>query len=239
METQTTAPTPAAPAADQYTKVSAEWPGAFQLYKYAKSATLVNWRPYLALVVLSIVLAAIPNQFAKNESLSALTIILSLVSLAVSVYLSIALVIVELKDVAREKISFGESLSQSGQYFVSMFVATILAGLLIALSIILLFIPFFFVRPRLALFQYHLVDKNLGPLDAIKASWENTRGHSSKVWGIIGVSILFALITITIIGIPVALYLIFMYGTALTLLYRWIENGRSAAKPASPIEANL
>lgn len=60
-----------------------------------------------------------------------------------------------------------------------------------------------------------------GVLDAYKASWAATRGHAMKVWGIAGVNCLMLLPVITIIGIPVSLYLLFMYSAANAVLYAY------------------
>jgi membrane-anchored glycerophosphoryl diester phosphodiesterase (GDPDase) len=106
----------------------------------------------------------------------------------------------------------------------------LLLWVVLSLSLLLFVIPFFFVLPRLVLSPYYLVNQNLGPIAALKASWEKTKGHSGKVWGIIGVNILFVLLCVTIIGIPVALYLLFMYASASPVLYYWIN--RQSTQPA-------
>jgi hypothetical protein len=59
-------------------------------------------------------------------------------------------------------------------------------------------------------------------LDSIRASWDKTNGHVGKVYGIVGVNILMALLVITIIGIPVAIYLLVAYSAAFAYLYRYI-----------------
>lgn len=231
------APTQTAATSAQYDSVPATWPGAFNLYKYAKSATLVNWQPYLVVTAIGIVLSGISNQFTKEDTLTTAAIVVSLVSVLVSIFLTVTSTIIELKDVKREKIDFMSSISQSTSYFVKMLLASIVVIALLFGSLLLLIVPFFFVMPRVILFPYYLVDKNLGALDSVKASWEKTKGHVGKVWGIIGVNVLFALLMITIIGIPFALYLLFMYSTASALLYKWIEKNLApvAAQNAGPI----
>lgn len=204
-----------------------------QLYKYAKSATLVNWQTLLALAIISMVVGAVFNNIGNQNPGSAVAILASIVSFVISIYFTVATTIAELRSVDRQKVSFTESLSQSGSYFFSMLLASLFVIVLLVGSLMLLIVPFFFVLPRITLFPYYLVEKKLGPIESVKASWEGTKGQSGKVWGIIGVNILFALLIITIIGIPFALYFLFMYSTALPLLYRWLGK-TTASSPVQP-----
>ncbi len=105
-----------------------------------------------------------------------------------------------------------------------MFLLGIVSGLVLVASFIALIIPFFIVAPRIALSPYFLIDKNMGPIEALKASWAITQGHAGKVWGIIGANIAFALLILTLIGIPVAIYLLFMYSAALAVLYEFLNK---------------
>lgn len=97
----------------------------------------------------------------------------------------------------------------------------IIGNLLIGL---ILLIPFAIVAPKLSLSLMYAVDKDMTFQEALATSWKNTRGHFGKIYGIIGVSMLIGLIAITIIGIPVAIYLGIMYGAAMSILYIFIDN---------------
>jgi uncharacterized membrane protein len=127
-----------------------------------------------------------------------------------------------------EQISFMDSISGGAKHYVNGFIATIVSAVLIGLSFLALVIPFFFVLPRLTLVFYFLVDQNLGPMEAIKASWEQTKGHSGKVWGLIGVTVLFGILIFVLVGI----YLTFVYQTVFALLYLHIAGKLAAEKPA-------
>ncbi len=106
----------------------------------------------------------------------------------------------------------------------------LLSTLIAALSFALLIIPFFIVAPRIFLAALYLIDKNMGPVESIKASWNDTRGHLGKIYGIFGVLILMALPIFTLIGIPVSLYLFFMYQASSAILYLYIQK-----LPQSPV----
>jgi hypothetical protein len=122
-----------------------------------------------------------------------------------------------------KKVSLSEAMSAAKPFIVPMFAAIVLLYIILAISFILLIVPFFFVLPRLTLRPYFLVDRKLGPIDALKASWAETNGHAGKVWGIIGVNIVFGLLAVTIIGIPFSIYFVFMYSSATVLLYNYIK----------------
>ncbi|MGB4800522.1 MAG: hypothetical protein WBP03_03335 [Candidatus Saccharimonadales bacterium] len=213
-----------------YTELPKEWPGARTAYKYSKAATLVNWQTYLYVFLITLAFSAVFYKLGGNDSTQGRYVLAQIGSMLVSTFLGVSITVIELKNVARKKIDLDGALSMGGRYFVQTFLAGIATLFILIVSFLLLIVPFFFVAPRLVLYPYFIVDKNLGALEALRASWESTRGHVSKVWGIIGMTILYALIMISIIGIPVALYMLFMYSSATALLYRWIT--RSSTKNA-------
>jgi uncharacterized membrane protein len=59
--------------------------------------------------------------------------------------------------------------------------------------LLLLIIPGIFFGIRLKYATYLVIDKNLGPLEAIKGSWKITRGN---VWNLFFLSILLGLINL-------------------------------------------
>jgi hypothetical protein len=80
---------------------------------------------------------------------------------------------------------------------------------------------------------FYVVDKGMGPIEAIKASWADSKGYSAKVWGAIAVSILFAVLCLLIVGI----YLLFMYQTVFALLYLYIGGKKVVAPTTSPADS--
>jgi uncharacterized membrane protein len=72
-------------------------------------------------------------------------------------------------------------------------IASILNGLIVVGGLILLVIPGIFFAIRLQYTSYLIVDKNLGPIEAIKASWNITRGN---VWNLFFFGILICLINV-------------------------------------------
>jgi uncharacterized membrane protein len=96
------------------------------------------------------------------------------------------------------------------------------------LSVALFVIPAFFIIPRVYLSIYFVIDKEMGPIEAVKSSWEATRGHVGKIYGILGVNILIILPIITLIGIIATVYFGFMYFAASAVLYNYITTSKKS-----------
>jgi len=150
----------------------------------------------------------------------------------IGIWLSAAIAYGIVVSVKRQKLSVSESLREGGAIFLPFLGLSLLTGLIAIASFLLFIVPAFFVIPRLALAQYFLIEGKLGVGDAISASWNATRGHVGKVWGIFGVNLLFGLLFLTFIGIPFALYFIVMYQAAFMVLYMYIKRSPAASDAA-------
>ena len=219
----------------QYDKVPAEWPGASKLFKYAKSATLTNWVLYLIVSVVGGILSSV----ITNDRDASISILVgaNLVALLVSTFVAACTTNIELKNVLHEKTDFNRVLSAAANRYLGFLGMTIMLYVLLTLCALAFLVPLFIVGPRVSLAQYFYFDQNLSPMEAIKASWEATSGNVGKVWGIIGMCLLYALIAVTIIGIPVAIYLLFMFSSAPALLYMWLKPGKQTGPvaPSAPV----
>jgi len=213
------------------------WPGAFGLYKHARQAMRLNIGTYMAVFLLSLVVGAIPNTVNQK---SPAYFLLNIASNIVAVWFGAAIIIIVLRSVKGHKISVNDSLQQGIALFGKYFLQSLLMGLIAIGSILCLIVPAFFILPRLALAQYYLFDQNMGIVESIKASWEATRGHVGKVWGIFGVNFGIVLLMLTIIGIPIAFYFLIMYTAADAILYFWlVKHGKdtsvTAQVPSAPV----
>ncbi len=205
------------------------WPGAFGAYKYSKSAVRLN----IGTLIIIWLAVAIVNGLSEKVFGQAG----SLVSLLVSGLATAAYVLTFIAGVRGQKLSIGDALSKALPLWLKMIGLLIVIGVSLFVSFLLLVIPFFIVLPRLSLAHYFLVDKNLGVMEAYKASWAATKGYSGKVWGIIGATILMALLMITIIGIPFSIYFLIMYSGAYAVLYEFLNKSKPAAAAPATAEA--
>lgn len=219
---------PPPPEQDSYDKSgtnsvpTGEWPGAFGLYKYSKQAIKNNLGTVLTLILAYIGLSLVLSFF---DTLG------QIVGYIMAILFEVTLIVIYLATSRGQKISLGQSLKSSKpMLLLKYFINSIAVGLALLVSLVLFVVPFFFVLPRVVLAPYFLIDKGMGPFKAISTSWSTTKGHSGKIWGIIGATIVMALPMITIIGIPVAIYFLFMYQAATSLAYLYItkQSGSSA-----------
>ena len=235
-----------APAVQAGETVPGAWPGAFGLYKFSKRAVLNNWQTLLAIILLSFVASFVISMIGGIGSTvdpdtnmvqyGAMYYVMQLVNFLVAIALSVATTVAELRSVDGKKLSLSESFAPTGKFFVRLLLQMLLIGLIAIVSFVLLIVPFFIVMPRLVLAPYFMIDKDMGVMDSIKASWEQTKGNVGKVYGIFGATLLMMLLMITIIGIPFALYFLFMYSLAFVVLYRWVGRNQAQA-PAGPVAA--
>jgi hypothetical protein len=219
---------PAAPAEAALQPVPDTWPGFMGAYKYSKEAVKFNLGTVVILFLISTFAGIIPGLFDQNAG--------NLISFVVTPFVSAASAYVFISGVRRKKVELGEASSVGFRFYLKMLGLTILIGLSLMLSLLALIIPFFFVLPRLLLANNFLVDKDQGVIEAYKSSWNATKGHALNIWGIIFLNAAMSLLFITIIGIPVAIYLLIMYSAAFALLYVYLEQ-KSPVTAADPAPA--
>ncbi len=216
MSNTTTTPTKAT-ATKSDTMPTGEWPGAWGIYKYSRDAVKFNLGVYLSLLVIPIIVAIVISTLKLPEALD------NLLNNVISTVFGVASTFVILAALRRTKLDFNTSVKKSFSLLaLEAFALQILTGFMIIGSLLLFVVPFFFVAPRLVLAYYYLIDKRLGIFGSISASWNETKGHVGKVYGIVGAGIAMGLLAVTIIGIPFAIYFLFMYSAALPVLYMYI-----------------
>lgn len=206
------------------------WPGAKGVYKYSRQAVGINLATILILGVLNYGIS-FGIGLVPQDQLS-VSLLLNLVASVISVYLGIGIVKSLIEGVRGQKYAVDQALHISPVLALKVFGLGILSGLMLFVSFLLLIVPFFFIAPRLELANYFLIDKNLGVIEAIKASWAATKGNAGKVWGIWGFTFLLFLPALTIIGIPVAIYFLIVYSAATAVLYEFLGK-QPASQPAA------
>ncbi|HSX57697.1 MAG TPA: hypothetical protein VLE47_00300 [Candidatus Saccharimonadales bacterium] len=117
--------------------------------------------------------------------------------------------------------------------------ASILAGLIILGGFILFIIPGIYFSIRLSQFTYFLIDKNLGPVDAIKASWEATKASmlNLMVFGFLSFLVILAGAILFGIGLLVAAPIVTV---ATVYVYRQLAGAsqiqtQDAPSPVQPV----
>lgn len=209
--------------AEQANTAVNEWPGAFGIYKRSKEAMMVNIYPFIGLIAIYMLVSIV---LSTGLGLDDTSIVKNLLDLLLGSAATVAFVKLIMAGIRNQKMALGDALKSCFSVVTLKMVGLTILTVLIALgSFLLLIVPFFFVVPRIALSYYFMVDKNMGVFDSISASWNATKGSIGKVWGITGVSILFALAILIIVGI----YLSIMYAAAYGLLYTYLTSAKKVA----------
>ncbi len=200
----------------QLSSIPNDWPGAFGIYKYSKVAVKYNLGTVLIVGLLSILVGGGLDAGLKTPGQS--------ISFILGAFFTAVLTLTYIAGVRRFKISVEEAFRQALPFWVKMILLTLLVTIVTIISFLLLIVPVLFVLPRLTLANYFLVDKNMGVIEAFKASWDATKGHIIQIYGIFGAGLLMAMLMLTIIGIPFAIYFLIMYSAAYAVLYEYIQK---------------
>ncbi len=176
-------------------------------------------------VVLFIIVILISGVVSSLTRLSAhepaFGFVLWLLQTVVNLVIGIGLIHITLKFLDKKKPEYKDLFYYKP--IVNFFLASILEGLIIVGGLILLIIPGIFFAIRLQFASYLIVDKNIGPVQAIKASWHMTRGNA---WNLFFFTILLCLINVLgalclLVGLFVTVPLTML---ATTFVYRKLLN---------------
>ena len=121
----------------------------------------------------------------------AFSFVLSLVQVAINMVIGIGLLNICLKFLDKQKPKYKDLFYYKP--IVNYLLASIVEGLIVIGGFILLIIPGIFFALRLQYAVYLVVDKDLGPVEAIKTSWKMTKGNA---WNLFFFGILLGLINI-------------------------------------------
>jgi uncharacterized membrane protein len=198
---------------------------------YGWDAMKANFVLFLGILVIMGFVQAVPYIFERIEMMF---FVLFVVSLAISLilYLGFYQVLLDLFD--RKKTSF-ETLFSRAQMFPDYLVASVLYGLIVFAGLILLIVPGIIWAIKYQFYGYYIVDKKMGPREALRASGNVTKGYKWSLFGLtlacLGINILGALALFVglFVSIPVTVM-------ACTYAYRTLDGnnpqkaGKSLAK---------
>ena len=117
----------------------------------------------------------------------------------------------------------------------------VLAGLLISalvgIGMVLLVVPGVIAAVRLAWVPYLVIDERLAAVDAVKASWERTRGHGMTIFAIGLLAIPIVLVGLLLLGVGVILSLMWIQLAAAVLYAAVTTRERRRAAAAGAVAA--
>jgi hypothetical protein len=225
---------PAPVVADSESPIVPEvWPGAFGILNNSKRAVMNNLPAFLVPIAAGIVISIIFNR--KDQS-----IWMSLFGFVLNMIVTTFVYSVSLAAVRGGKVDLKAMATYAAKTFWKIALLSFIVGIAAGVGLLLFIVPGVILIGRLSMAPYFLVEQNMSIGAALSASWAQTKGHTGKIWGVLGISILFGFAIIIVIGI----YLTFIYSAAMAILYYYIKahpvavvapDAPAAPTPAAPV----
>lgn len=182
---------------------------AFKLFTPSIHAIATNFWTFLGLalipalfVLIFMVLASafgVSFDSDSSSSSSAAFVILIAIGIVAGVYISAlisaAVAVTQLASLQNVTIPFKEAINRAMPFVWRNLGLKVILCLLYIISLLLFIVPFFFMLRRYYLATYYLIDYNLSIKQAMRMSAEQSKQFSGAVWGLIGVTILAALLS--------------------------------------------
>lgn len=151
-------------------------------------------------VIVLIVVAAIqflPNMFGgfqgqNGSQTGLLVVIISILAFVIKMVIDMGLLKIALNIHDNKKPDYSE-LYKNYPLFLKYFIASLLYGLAVGIGFILLIVPGIIFALKLQYYGFLIVDKGMGPIAALKKSWEMTKGVK---WNLFLLGLLLGLINV-------------------------------------------
>ena len=173
---------------------------------------------FIGLLIIVFFVSAVASSLRGGAQKSALAyLVLSIIQYLVNIVIGMGLIRISLEFIGKAKPKIRDIVYYKP--IVRYVLASIITGIVVILGLVLLIIPGVILAIRLQYTTYLIVDKNLGPIEAIKKSWSVTRGNT---WNLFFFGILLGLINILgVVCLLVGLFITIPLGMlATTFVYR-------------------
>lgn len=173
--------------------------------------------------VIAMVFSAVLD--TKGMELSLITVLMSLASMVIGVFVEMGLTMFFLK--AHDAVD-GVSINHlwNPKPFWKYVGGKILTSIIVLIGFVLLIIPGIIAALGLMFVTYLIVDRHMNPIDAIKESWRITKGHKWELF----------LLALALIGLNIVGFLLLLVGLLVTVpvsmlavvhVYRTLEHKAS------------
>jgi uncharacterized membrane protein len=125
---------------------------------------------------------------------------------------------VYLKAVRKEKINIKDMFSVFERNYWNAVLANLLTGIIIGFGFVMLIVPGIIFACRLAFVPYLVMDQKMDVMDALKTSWDMTRGHGWPIFfiGLLAIPIVIAGLIVVFFGVIISAMWI---GVAFAVIY--------------------
>ena len=144
---------------------------------------------YLFLVGVIVAFAGAPvsmihdSEIVNTPGMIALQILVAAYWLLLMPVINFGADLMYLRGMRNEKINIREMFDGFRNNYLNIVLANLLTFAIIGLGFVFLIVPGIILACRLAFVPYLVMDKNMGPVEAVEKSWEMTRGYGWKIFG--------------------------------------------------------
>lgn len=129
------------------------------------------------------------SEVVKTPGLIYLQIIVAAYWLLLMPIINFGADLMYLRGIRNEKINISEMFDGFKKNYLNIILANLLMFAIIGLGFVFLIVPGIILACRLAFVPYLVMDKNMGPVEAVEKSWAMTRGYGWKIFGMAVLSI--------------------------------------------------
>jgi uncharacterized membrane protein len=167
----------------------------------------------LAIIVISGILQ-VPSSYLDNKVHWAVLFLIGLIAYLIQVVIYMGEIRIVLKFCDLQEPAFKDLFTTWRPVF-KVFIASVLYGLITVVGLVLLIIPGIIWAIRFQFYMYHIIDRDSGPIEALKQSFIFTKGHT---WNLF-------LLAIIIFGINLLGFLALLVGLFATIPATAIAHG--------------
>lgn len=159
--------------------------------------TKANFWFFAGVAVIMVAVSFVSNLLVKGLHLEKTLgeTIVNILFWVVMAFLQMGIIRVAIKLVDGQSVSYNDIFSYNN-IFPQFLISVLLSGLLTCLGLVVFVVPGVIIALGLRFSQYFVVDKNLAGIEALKASWNMTKG---QLWQLLGLA--FVAMLINIIGV--------------------------------------
>ena len=193
-----------------------------------REAFVVAWQTFkerplfiIGLFIITIVISSVMSSLA-HHAVGGSLVLLNVLDFAVQILLGMGMTLILIRIYDNADTGYRDFFEPI-PLFVSYIIATILTTIIVSIGFLLLVIPGIVASIALMFVPYLIIDRNMGPIEAIKESVNLSKGH---MWNLLMLGLL-------IIGLNVVGVLAFGIGLLVTIpvsalavvhVYRWLLN---------------
>ncbi len=162
----------------------------------------------------------------------------TIIGAIVSILLSLGLVKAFLNLVNNGKGDFKDLFVEFTNFkvLINYIIASIVVGFIVIGGFFLLIIPGIYLGARLGLFQYYIIEKEMGAMDSVKASWHATSGNviNILVFGFLSFLVIIAGVVALLVGLLVAVPVVILADIYVYKMLSQQPAGTVASAPVAP-----